>query len=88
MQELLTRTPALRGVFLERTVEQERQLVDKLLPADASSQQILRTRLLVAATYAALRVAIENWLTTSDSNCASHVRQALAMLDQGLAVTG
>jgi len=88
VQELLARTPALRAVFLERAVEQERQLVDKLLPADASGEQVLRTRLLVAATYAALRVAIENWLTTPDSNCASHVSRALAMLDQGLAVTG
>lgn len=87
VQELLARTPALRATFLERTVEQEHQLVDKLLPADPTPQQVLRTRLLVAATYAALRVAIESWLTTPDSHCAEHVTEALALLDQGLAVT-
>ncbi|HEY0498684.1 MAG TPA: TetR family transcriptional regulator [Kutzneria sp.] len=84
VQELLARTPALRATFLERSVEQERQLVDKLLPAEPTAQQVLRTRLLVAATYAALRVAIETWLTTPDSDCAAHVQEAVAMV----AVTG
>jgi AcrR family transcriptional regulator len=84
VQELLARTPALRATFLERTVEQERQLVDKLLPADPSPEQVLRTRLLVAATYAALRVAIETWLTTPGSDCAAHVREAVGLV----AVTG
>jgi AcrR family transcriptional regulator len=80
VQELLARTPALRATFLERTVEQERQLVDKLLPAGAGEREVLRTRLLVAATYAALRVAIEDWLTSPDSNCADRVREALGMV--------
>jgi AcrR family transcriptional regulator len=84
VQELLARTPALRATFLERSVEQERQLVAKLLPADPAPQDVLRTRLLVAATSAALRVAIETWLTTPDSDCAAHVREAVAMV----AVTG
>ena len=84
VQSLLARTPALRATFLERAVEQERQLVDKLLPAGAGEREVLRTRLLVAATYAALRVAIEHWLASPDSHCADHVRDALAMV----AVTG
>lgn len=88
VQDLLARTPALRATFLERTVEQERQLVDKLRPVNADERQVLRTRLLVAATYAALRVAIEEWLTTPGTACADHVRNALAMLEQGLVVTG
>jgi AcrR family transcriptional regulator len=88
VQELLARTPALRATFLERTVEQERRLVDLLLPADADDRQALRTRLLVAATLAALRVAIESWLTTPDTDCADHVRDALSMLEQGLLATG
>lgn len=84
VQDLLARTPALRATFLERTVEQERQLVDKLLPVDADERQVLRTRLLVATTYAALRVAVEAWLTSPGTNCAEHVQDALGML----AVTG
>lgn len=88
VQELLARTPALRATFLERAVVQERQLVDKLLPANADERQLLRTRLLVAATSAALRVAVEDWLGNPGINCAEHVRDALAMVEQGLVVTG
>lgn len=84
VQELLARTPALRATFLERAVEQERQLVDRLLPAHADDRQVLRTRLLVAATFAALRVAIEDWLATPGADCADRVRDALALV----AVTG
>jgi AcrR family transcriptional regulator len=88
VQELVARTPALLATFLERSVEQEHRLVDLLLPADADERQALRTRLLVAATYAALRVAIESWLTTPGTDCAQHVLDALDMLEQGLVVTG
>jgi len=84
VQELLARTPALRATFLQRTVEQEHQLVAKLLPADADPRQVLRTRLLVAATFAALRVAIEDWLGTPGADCADRVREAMGLV----AVTG
>lgn len=80
VQELLARTPALHATFLQRTVEQERQLVAKLLPADADPRERLRTRLLVAATFAALRVAVEDWLATPGADCAERVRDALGLV--------
>ncbi|MFI9379829.1 TetR family transcriptional regulator [Kutzneria sp. NPDC052558] len=84
VQELLARTPALHATFLHRSVEQEHELVARLLPPDADPEQTLRTRLLVAATFAALRVAVEDWLATPGADCAARVRDALALV----AVTG
>lgn len=82
VQELLAVTPALRATNLERSMEQEKELVARLLPADADQAARLRVRVLVAMTCAALRVAIENWLSSPDTSCAEHMRAALAVLDQ------